>query len=52
MSLNFYQGKLWAMREIARKAEAEERAKRTAKKPAVVVKLQIRKPSQKWASRR
>jgi hypothetical protein len=51
MSLNHFQGKLWAMREIARLAKAEEDAKRAVKKPAVVVKLQIRKPVQKWASR-
>jgi hypothetical protein len=50
MSLNHYQGKLWAMKQIASRAEREFAAERAQKKkPAVILKLQSRKPLRKLA---
>jgi hypothetical protein len=49
MSLNDFQGKLWAMREIAKRAEAERRLALQIKKPAVILKLQSRKPVRRSA---
>jgi hypothetical protein len=50
MSLNDFQGKLWAMKQIAKRAEREFAAERAQKKkPAVILKLQSRKPLRKLA---
>ena len=52
MSLEHHKGKLWAMREIARKAEAELNAERLEKlklPTQVIIKWKLVKPIRKSA---